>query len=89
MSWELVENPAYAGKTPTPLEAACHDRTPFITVHCECGSDLHLHESQIAGMPADAEVATGCHGCSELLVFPPGYFQGAFQRLRDEGWIAA
>jgi hypothetical protein len=26
--WVLVPNPNYAGKTPRPLQAACHDGSP-------------------------------------------------------------
>lgn len=84
----LVENPAYAGKKPIPVEAACHDRTPFITVRCSCGYELHLHESQIERVPDHAEIASRCHECGKPLIFPPGFFKAAFQELRDEGWVA-
>jgi hypothetical protein len=86
--WALIPNPAYAGQTPRIVEAVCHDRSPFVTVRCSCGSDMHLHESQTDGIPPDAELATTCRTCAQTLVFPPGYFRAAFQRLRAEGWIA-
>jgi hypothetical protein len=87
--WRLVENPAYAGKTPTPMTATCHDGTPFLTVQCACGEPMHLHESQIEPLPPEAEIATHCKGCGVLLSFPPGHFQAAFAQLRAEGWLEA
>lgn len=86
MTFELVRNPAFEGRKPTPLQAACHDRTPFLTVRCSCGYELHLHESQLEQVPADYGIATSCHRCGELLDFEPGFFARAFQQLRDEGW---
>jgi hypothetical protein len=85
--WVLEENPAYAGQTPRILKAACHDGTPFITIRCDCGEELHQHESQTKDIPAGTETGTRCFGCRKLLVFPPGFFADAFQRLRDDGWI--
>jgi ribosomal protein S27E len=81
--WALMPNPNYAGK-PRLMEAACHDRTPFITVFCQCGNEMHIHESSIRPL---VEIAARCNGCGELLLFPPDYLPGAFQQLRDEGWI--
>jgi hypothetical protein len=83
----LVPNPAYAGRTPTPLVVACHDRTPFITIRCDCGAALHQHESFVAHVPVDAEIASRCPGCGKTLVFEPGFFADAFQQLRDDGWV--
>lgn len=85
---KLVPNPSYAGKTPRPLLAACHDRTPFLTAQCDCGYQLHLHESQLATLPDHAIIETRCHACGGQLVFPPHFFEDAFQQLRDEGWLA-
>lgn len=84
----LIPNPAYAGRKPRIMEAACHDRTPFITIECQCGEQMHLHESQTARVPADAEICTGCKRCGNPLVFPSGYFARAFAQLRAEGWLA-
>jgi ribosomal protein S27E len=81
-------NPNYAGKTPRPLKVECHDGTPFVTIRCRCGYTLHLHESQTADIPADAEVASRCHSCGEPLVFPAGWFAEAFAQMREDGWIA-
>lgn len=47
MSWVFIDNPAFAGQAPRPLKAACHDGSPFLTIRCDCGTDMHLHESQI------------------------------------------
>lgn len=85
--FELVPNPAYAGMAPRPLEVACHDRTPFLTVRCaECLNDMHIHESQIEGV--ELGITTLCIECGELLAFPPRFFVDAFQTLRDQGWVA-
>jgi hypothetical protein len=62
--FELVPNPAYAGKTPTPLKAECHDGSPFITIQCDCGVQLHQHESSVVAVPVDAEIASRCPSCS-------------------------
>jgi hypothetical protein len=86
--FELLPNPAYAGKKPTPLVAECHDRTPFVTIVCDCGSALHQHESSVSHIPVDAEIATRCPTCRKTMVFQPGFFADAFQALRDEGWVA-
>jgi ribosomal protein S27E len=85
--WVILENPAFAGRKPTILQAACHDRSPFVTIRCRCGYELHQHESRVAMAPAGAEIAMRCLGCGELLLFPPGFFAGAFATLRQEGWI--
>jgi hypothetical protein len=85
--WALVPNPNYAGKTPRPLQAVCHDGSPCVDIRCRCGYTLHQHESQTAQIPADAEVASRCLGCGELLVFPAGWFAEAFARMRADGWI--
>jgi hypothetical protein len=86
--WVLVENPAYAGMSPRPMIATCHDGSPFVTIRCRCGSEFHQHESRVAHVPADAEIASRCFGCGELLVFPPGWFAAVFDQLRSEGWTA-
>jgi len=86
--WLLVPNPGYAGKTPRSLEAVCHDGTPFVTIRCRCGYELHQHESRTAKIPDDAVVASRCLGCGEILMFPPGWFADAFAQLRREGWVA-
>ena len=84
--WELVDNPAYAGREPEPLEPACHDRSPMLTVRCSCGSDMHFHETQIRGDVGDLPVGARCLGCGELLTFPPGYLNKAFAEMRRRGW---
>lgn len=87
--WKLIDNPDYGGRAPTPLKAACHDGSPFITIKCNhCGEGMHHHETSVAHVPADAEIASRCPTCSRLLVFPPGFFADAFAQLRAEGWVA-
>ena len=85
--WELVENAAFAGMEPRIMVAACHDRSPFITIRCRCGCELHQHETRVSSFPDDAELASRCLGCGELLVFPPGFFREAFAGMRRDGWI--
>jgi hypothetical protein len=85
--WALIENPGYAGKTPRIMHAECHDGTPFVTIQCRCGNEMHQHESRVAGAPPDAEVGMPCLGCGELLIFPPGWFAEAFAQMRADGWI--
>lgn len=85
MAWTFVANPVFAGQTPRPLTPACHDGSPFVTIRCDCGSDMHLHESQLAA--GDAAIVVSCRGCGEPLVFEPGELEGAFARMRADGWI--
>lgn len=87
MTFELIPNPGYEGQTPRILRAACHDRTPFITVRCECGSDMHLHESQTSVVPADDAVISRCLACGRMIVVQSSRFVEAFKQLREEGWI--
>jgi hypothetical protein len=86
VSFRLVPNPAFVG-SPRIIDAVCHDRTPFLTVHCSCGAEMHIHESQIAGLE-DTTIASFCKGCRGLLEFPPGFIAGAFEQMRADGWIA-
>lgn len=86
--WVLLDNPAYIGKEPRPLQAACHDGTPFLTVRCGCGADGHFHEGQLRHAPLDAEVVLRCPACGEFLEFPPGFVAEAFEGMRADGWIA-
>jgi hypothetical protein len=88
MPWTIAPNPAYAGRTPRPLQPACHDRSPFLTVQCACGYELHLHETQLAGIAATDEIATRCHQCADPLIFPVTQLRGAFTQMRKDGWIA-
>lgn len=86
--YEVVENPAWKGVEPSGLtESACHDLSHCFDIACQCGFTMHIHESQLAEVPSLAEVGSRCKGCGGLLLFPPGFFQGAFARMRREGWI--
>ena len=86
MSWQLVENPAFEGRAPAPLKPDCHDRSPFITIQCECGFDNHVHESSIVEVPAIAAISTRCNECGEVMEFPPAFLHMAFFELRQRGW---
>lgn len=88
MTWTFAENPAYAGQQPRPLQATCHDRSPFITIRCACGAALHLHETQLAAVPGDSAIATACKACGQPLIFAPGELEQAFAQMRAAGWIA-
>ena len=84
---KLVPNPAYAGMTPRILEVDCHDRTPFLTIECgECSAQMHVHESQVEGIRG--QIMSRCQTCADPMLFGPGFFERAFQALRDEGWVA-
>ena len=85
--WTWVDNPAYAGKEPTLLEANCHDGSPFATITCDgCASDLHVHESQIAAAD-QSTIGARCPHCRRVLVFNPGEMESAFAEMRARGWI--
>jgi hypothetical protein len=87
VSRRFVENPAFAGQTPRPLTASCHDRSPFVTIRCTCGADMHLHETQLAPVPTSTAIGVRCQSCREPMVFEPGELEGAFARMRADGWI--
>jgi hypothetical protein len=85
--WLWVENPAYVNKLPRQLKADCHDGSPFVTIHCSCDFDNHVHESSIVEVPPDAGIVSKCHGCDRPLIFDPNFFQEAFAEMRERGWI--
>lgn len=87
MTIRIVPNPAYEGRKPTLLTPACHDGTPSLDVQCDCGHQMHVHESQITEYAFSVIIST-CHGCGEPLVFPSGFFPEAFGQMRADGWIA-
>ena len=86
MSWALIPNPGYSGP-PRPLVPTCHDGSPFLTIECGCGRPMHLHESQISRLPADAELAARCPICSGINVLPVVMLADAFAGMRADGWI--
>lgn len=65
------------------LRAACHDRSPFLTVWCRCGSPWHVHETQFEGMPAVAEVVAKCPGCHEGIALGGGFLLRAFAEVKQ------
>lgn len=66
----LVPNPAWAGKRPKAGGEFCHDGTPFLTISCDCGNFMHLHEGQLP--PDDDAILVArcpvCGGVHELRV---------------------
>lgn len=85
--WKLLPNPGYTGE-PRILEPQCHDRSPFLTIRCtKCHGANHVHETQIAGAPPDALCVLNCAYCRTGMEFPMGFIHGAFQQMRDDGWI--
>ena len=84
----VFPNPKYAGRTPTPLQPNCHDKTPIIDSVCpECGAKNHLHESQVAHMPRDKTIGLRCSQCRQPMLFQSGVLQAAFAELRNRGWV--
>ena len=87
--WRVVDNPEYEGKEPTPLTAACHDGSPFLTISCpKCGAPNHLHETLDAGLADDVIVAMRCAGCRRYTDMPLAFVRSAFAQLREMGWVA-
>jgi hypothetical protein len=87
-NWRTVANPNWAGRQPTPLAGSeCHDGTHFVTVQCSCGEQMHMHQSQW-NVAQGQGIASRCHGCSEVLLFEPGFFDKALSDMREQGWIA-
>jgi hypothetical protein len=86
--WMWIENPAFVDKMPEQLTADCHDHSPFVTIHCSCDFDNHVHESSIVEVPPDALIGSRCNGCGDLMTFPPGEFHRMFAAMRDAGWLA-
>jgi hypothetical protein len=89
MTWEWVDNPAYAVRRPTLLEPDCHDRSPMLDVQCTgCGATHHYHETQIARVPPCHGIRGRCPTCQAVLEFAPGTFEEGFAEMRRRGWIA-
>jgi hypothetical protein len=82
---KIADNPEYAGKTPRPLKATCHDGTPFLTVVCAAGHENHVHESQLPPLPEP--ISMRCAVCRRTIEFDGGEIEAAFQKMRDDGWI--
>jgi hypothetical protein len=88
MSYVILHNPAFAGRTPTLLKPQCHDKTPFLDFACLCGAEGHIHESQLTGAPDDALLAIRCHACKQYDELDINDVRQAFADMRTEGWIA-
>ena len=88
MTWNVVDNPAWAGRQPARLtESGCHDRSHLVTLQCACGEQMHLHETQwqrAHGQP----LAAPCHGCGQLLIILPKRLDRILAEERKHGWIA-
>lgn len=88
MSWDIVENPSYDGMIPKKLgKSLCHDGSPFLTVECPCGEQMHMHESAVLGYDHDT-IGSCCRACGNLMMFEPGTFSTAFAEMRRRGWLA-
>ena len=86
--WDLVENPAWAGRAPQALAGSeCHDHSHFVTIQCSCGEQMHMHETQTRSLPKHLGVGSMCKGCGDLLTFEPGFFRQTFATMRKQGWI--
>jgi len=79
--WVLVPNPAWKGKKPQKAEILCHDKTPFITVKCDCGYMMHIHRSQIENVPFRI-IISSCHRCGGVLEFDKEWLLNAIK----EAW---
>jgi len=66
--WILIPNPALKGIDSTKLVPICHNGTPFLTIQCGCGYQMHIHRSQIDRKQAEI-IISQCHACGELLEF--------------------
>jgi hypothetical protein len=85
MTFTIVDNPAFQGRTPRPLQVACHDGTPFLTIRCGCGQDMHMHESQLDAVPAATTIAVRCPSCRAIHALGDEV-RGAFADMRAAGW---
>ena len=85
--WKLAPNLAYRGKKPRRLKAACHDKTPFVTIEHTCGGRLHFHESQVRPITPDTLIVAACPVCNGVIEMPASFAHGAFDQLRRDGWI--
>lgn len=87
-NWETIPNPAFDGLQPQRFTVSdCHDHSHFVTVQCACGEQMHMHQTQWARANGQA-IGSQCHGCGQLLVFPPGHFDQVLDQMRTDGWIA-
>lgn len=86
MGYTIHENSAYAGKSPRLLTPSCHDRTPFITIRCDCRQEMHVHESQLADVPT-RKFGTTCLRCLQIIVVTKPEMERAFAHMREQGWI--
>ena len=76
-SWVVMDNPDWpkqrieAAKR-GELKPACHDKTPYLDLRCDCGQIGHVHASQLqdAMKQGATEIGTFCFGCGEELVLP-------------------
>jgi hypothetical protein len=78
-SWKLVPNPNLKGVDPSKLQPICHDKTPFLTIQCSCGYQMHIHLSQIENIPQEM-IISRCHNCNQLLFFEKKWLLEAIQK---------
>jgi hypothetical protein len=85
----FADNPNYAGKTPTPLEPACHDRSHMLDIQCPaCHNIDHLHETRLATIPVDAIIGFRCQACGFVNEIEAADIRAGFAEMRRRGWIA-
>lgn len=66
------------------MTVACHDGSAFADVPCPlCGAFSHVHESQLAGSPVDADVGCRCAGCGTIVVLDRDAVEAELNRSRD------
>ena len=85
----ILRRPYCAGRGSSVTVAAQpgrHFNPQVALTRSVCGAITHIHETQIQGVPDP--IGATCHGCTDILAFPPGFFADAFAELRRRGWLA-
>lgn len=63
---------------------ACHDGSPIVDYTCPaCGAQSHIHETQLAGAPPDADVGGRCSTCGEIVVLERAVVDAALAASRE------
>lgn len=81
--WTLKPNPNFPAEH-GDIRAACHDGSPFLTIACSCGAEMHLHETQITGMQPRDELMTACKsaGCGKPMLLGGKFLLDAFEDVK-------
>jgi hypothetical protein len=75
--------PDWSGPWPDRSAPTCHDGTGYLEVSCPCGTSMHVHRSQLAGLPSDGAVLTPCTGCPRLLGMVVGELRAGLDAMWD------